>query len=93
MQLKKQIRYNHLNLRNNFSNDYINNISKIISYKLFDLPVYKQCESIFIYLSIEKEIDTSYILKKAQDDNKHIYCPVITKNKREIIFKKYNKKT
>ncbi len=88
---KQKIRNDYLNLRTNYSNEYIDNISKIISYKLFDLPVYKKCKNIFIYISLEKEIDTSYIINNAQKHNKNIYCPVITKNKREMIFKSYNK--
>lgn len=87
---KKNIRNKYIEIRNSFSNESINNISKIISYKLFDLTEYKKCKNIFIYLSTEKELNTKYIIENAHSNNKNIYCPVITKKKREMIFKKYN---
>lgn len=91
MEQKQKIRTKYLNLRNNFSNEYINNISKTISNKLFSLSEYKESKNIFIYLSLEKELNTKYIIERAIKDNKNIYCPVLTNKKREMIFKKYNK--
>ena len=52
MEQKQKIRTKYLNLRNNFSNEYINNISKTISNKLFSLSEYKESKNIFIYLSL-----------------------------------------
>ena len=88
-QTKIEIRGKYINLRNNFSKKYINNISKSISNKLFNLKEYKNSKNIFIYLSLDNEINTSYIINKAKQDNKNIYCPVLTNKKREMIFKKY----
>lgn len=86
---KIEIRNKFLDIRNNFSNDYINEISKEISNKIFNMEQYKNAKNIFIYLSFGKELNTSYIINKAIEDNKSIYCPVLTGKKREMIFKKY----
>lgn len=88
---KQKIRTNYLNLRNSFCDEYINNISKIISNKLFNLPEYKESENIFIYLSLKKELNTKFIIEQALKDNKNIYCPVLTNKKREMVFKQYNR--
>ena len=87
---KKLLRTNYLNIRNGFSNSYIDSVSKAISNKLFDIKQYKDCENIFIYLSTEKEINTYYIINQAKKDNKNIYCPVLTNKKQEMVFKKYS---
>ena len=47
-QTKIEIRGKYINLRNNFSKKYINNISKSISNKLFNLKEYKNSKNIFI---------------------------------------------
>ena len=88
---KNILRNDYLKLRNDFSTNYIKNVSKIIANKLFTLEEYKNCENIFIYLSFKKEIDTSYIINKAIKDKKNIYCPVLTDKKSHMIFKKYSK--
>lgn len=87
--VKDKIRNKHIKIRNSFSNDYINNISSIISNKVFLLSQYQNAKNIFIYISLEKEINTSYIIKQAKKDNKNIYCPVISDEKHKMVFKKY----
>ena len=88
-QTKIKIRNKYINLRNNFSKKYINSVSKSISNKLFNLKKYKNSKNIFIYLSLDKELNTSYIINRAKQDNKNIYCPVLTNKKREMVFRKY----
>ena len=88
-QTKIKIRNKYINLRNNFSKEYINSVSKSISNKLFNLKKYKNSKNIFIYLSLDKELNTSYIINRAKQDNKNIYCPVLTNKKREMVFRKY----
>lgn len=90
MEKKKLIRHKYLNIRDNISKDYIDKISKSIANKLFNLHEYKICENIFIYLSIEKEINTYYIINQAKKDKKNIYCPVLTNEKHKMIFKEYS---
>lgn len=92
MTIKKEIRNKYLNLRNSFSDEYIDNVSKIIAKSIFQLKVYKNCENIFIYLSKSKELNTKYIIEQAQKDNKNIYCPVLSNKKGIMSFKKYNEK-
>lgn len=88
---KKYIRNKYLNIRNTFSDNYIDNVSKKISKNLFSLPIYKQAETIFIYIHTNKEIKTNFIIEQALKDNKNICCPVLTGNKYEMVFKQYNK--
>ena len=87
---KNSIRNKYLKIRNNFSNDYIDNVSKIICEKLITLDDYKNCENIFIYLSLEKEINTKFIIESALKDKKNVYCPVLTNIKGKMTFKKYD---
>ncbi|WP_250277965.1 5-formyltetrahydrofolate cyclo-ligase [[Clostridium] colinum] len=91
MNQKQFLRNSYMNIRSNFPNTYINSISQAISNNFFNLSIYKQAKNIFIYLSLEKEINTQYIINQAKKDNKNIYCPVIT-SKNTMIFKKYNEK-
>jgi 5-formyltetrahydrofolate cyclo-ligase len=55
------------------------------SEKVWDLisfrDEYKKAKSIFIYLSMKKEVPTRYFIKKAIEDNKKIYIPKINSNK------------
>ena len=71
-QTKIEIRGKYINIRNNFSKKYINNISKSISNKLFNLKEYKDSKNIFIYLSLDDEINTSYIINKAKQEGRRV---------------------
>ncbi len=89
---KKILRSKYINLRSSFSYQYINNVSEAVCYKLFNLDVYKNCKNIFLYLSMEKELNTKYIINKAKKDKKQIFAPVLTDKKGIMTFKKYNEK-
>lgn len=88
---KNYIRNKYLNIRNTFSANYIDDISQKISKNLFSLPIYKQAENIFVYIQTKNEINTNFIISQSLKDNKNVYCPVLTGNKHELIFKQYNK--
>jgi 5,10-methenyltetrahydrofolate synthetase len=49
--------------------------SKIISALIVDSNYYKEAQSIFCFIGIEGEPDTSIIIKKAFFDNKTVYVP------------------
>ncbi len=50
--------------------------SKIITKKLFELEDYELANSIFIYLSTDKEVDTFPIVERAFKDGKRVFVPV-----------------
>lgn len=56
-------------------------VSEIICRTFIDMECYKQANSIFVYLSTEKEVDTSLIIKTAFEEGKRIFAPFIKDNK------------
>lgn len=50
--------------------------SKIITKKLFDLEEYELANSIFVYLSTDKEVDTYPVVERAFKDGKRVFVPV-----------------
>lgn len=54
--------------------EYVNGASKQITDKLLELDVFKHAESIFCYLSTEKEVCTDEIIEHALKDKK-VYVP------------------
>jgi 5-formyltetrahydrofolate cyclo-ligase len=50
--------------------------SEIIAKKLFELEEYELAESIFIYLSTDKEVDTFPIVERAFKEGKRVFVPV-----------------
>lgn len=86
---KYYIRKKYIEVRNELSFEYINNASINIANKIRNLEEYIYCENIFIFLTMSSEINTKYIIENALLDCKKIYAPVLTKIKREMIFKRF----
>ncbi|MDD4316284.1 MAG: 5-formyltetrahydrofolate cyclo-ligase [Clostridia bacterium] len=50
--------------------------SQTIAKKLFELEEYELADSVFVYLSTDKEVDTYPIVERAFKDGKRVFVPV-----------------
>lgn len=91
MKQKNEIRTYCIKKRKSFEYSYIQNVSNCITEKILNLEVYKNAKNIFLYLSIENEINTKNLLENCILDKKNVYCPVVTNKNHIITFKKYSK--
>lgn len=76
--LKKELRLSYLQLRNELSSEAISNYSLEIANRILDLPVWT-CNYYHLFLSITEnnEIDTSFILSVLQGKDKNIVLPKV----------------
>ena len=79
--MKSEFRRFFLNLRREMYDDYIRDKSDLIIKKLLACDLYKEAKSIFVYYSIDKEVDTRNFIKKALADKKEVYLPKIIEKK------------
>lgn len=79
--MKSEFRRFFLNLRREMDESCIKEKSAEIINNLLSTDLYKNAESIFVYVSKNKEIDTRAFIKKAIDDKKQIYVPKIRDHK------------
>jgi 5-formyltetrahydrofolate cyclo-ligase len=79
--LKKELRLSYLQLRNELSSEAISNYSLEIANRVLDLPVWT-CNYYHLFLSITEnnEIDTSFILSVLQGKDKNIVLPKVLDN-------------
>ena len=75
--MKSEIRRFTKNLRREMNKDQINEISDKIFENLINLDLYKNARSIFVYVSMDKEISTEKIIDKALEDGKEVYVPYL----------------
>lgn len=78
--MKNEYRRFFKNLRREMSEEKIKTASDIIYKKLIASYFYKEANTIFTYLSVNKEVDTIKIIKRALADNKKVYIPLIDGN-------------
>ena len=78
--MKKEYRRFFKNLRREMSEEKIKAASAAIYEKLIASDFYKEASTIFTYLSIDKEVDTRKIIKRALADKKKVYIPLIDGN-------------
>ncbi|MCQ2485687.1 MAG: 5-formyltetrahydrofolate cyclo-ligase [Clostridia bacterium] len=62
------------------SDEYIKSASCAIAEKLINLQQFKECESLFIYVSTPKEPDTFHIINEALKSGKKVYVPKCGQN-------------
>ena len=74
---KKQIRDEIIALRNMTSDLDCEYLSERIKKSLCSLDVYRSSNNIFIYISLNKEVDTYGIIRQAWADGKKIYVPKV----------------
>lgn len=85
--MKELLRKKYLKKRENLSKIYIKEKSKFIWENVFKLKEYKQCEKIFVFLSMVKEVDTYYFIDKLFKDNKTVCVPIVIA-KSDMVFSK-----
>ena len=81
---KNILRREAINRRNELSLEIKSKYDNLILKKVIDSDIYKNSESIFIYVSFGSEVDTKEIINYALMDNKKIYVPKTDKSKKEM---------
>lgn len=75
--MKNEMRRFFLNLRRDMGKEKIEEYSKKIYQNLIKTDLYKNANTIFVYVSMDKEINTEKIIRKSLEDGKEIYVPFI----------------
>ena len=75
--MKSEMRRFIKNLRREMTDETITEVSNQIYKNLIELDLYKNAKSIFVYLSMDKEIDTSKIINHALEDDKKVFVPYL----------------
>lgn len=75
--MKSEMRRFIKNLRREMTDEKITEISNQIYKNFIELDLYKNAKSIFIYISMDKEIDTSKIINHALEDDKKVFVPYL----------------
>lgn len=79
--MKSEFRRFFLNLRREMDEEYIKNMSDKICENLLKSDIYKDSQTIFIYVSMAKEVSTRNLIEKALADGKDVYVPKIIDRK------------
>ena len=90
---KRILRNKVLSIRNSLDKVVKKSMDQEIFNKLITSDLYKEANSIFIYLSFGSEIETKNIINKAIEDKKKVYIPKIykeDKSMKAIRLKSYN---
>lgn len=75
--LKKSLRTEIRNRLQALSADEVRRRSAAACARLFELPEYRQCDTLMIYLSTPHEVDTTPLALRAWDDRKRVLAPVV----------------
>lgn len=82
---KKDIRKKMINLRNQLTEQQVNELSEKIISKLIKLPVFKNSQTIMLYLSFNNEVDTFKLIEKCQALGKKVIVPYCVNQGKKII--------
>lgn len=74
---KADLRKEKLKIRKQLSLNEVNDLSQIITNKLFELDVYKECNSLLIYSDYNNEVKTDKIIDKALSEGKNVFLPKV----------------
>ena len=85
---KSELRKVILKKRDELSPEEHRELSEVIAGKIFNWDVYKESESILVYVSFRSEINTYDIIKNALNEGKKVYCPKI--NEDDMFFYQIN---
>ena len=85
----KEIRKELIAKREQLSPSVIIEASITVTQDLLNHPQFQQFDTIYIYLPVRNEIDTSYLITKALQANKTVAVPVIL-SKEDMVFQKIN---
>ncbi len=72
-----------LNLRREMGKERIEEYSDKIYQNLIKTDLYENASTIFVYVSMDKEINTEKIIRKALADGKEVYVPFIEAIRRD----------
>ncbi len=85
--LKKELRLNYLQFRNELSSETISNYSLEIANRVLELPVWTfNFYHLFLSMSEKNEIDTGFILSVLQGKDKNIVLPKVLDDTNLIHF-------
>lgn len=83
---KNLLRAKHKKIRTAYSKDVKENLDNIMFKKFIELKEYKECKTLFAYMSMPIEINTAYILQKALLDGKTLALPKCRENEPVMDF-------
>lgn len=86
LRMKRVVRKDIGNKLKELSKEYIDEQSSMVVTKLLDLPQFKSCNALSVYLSMGGEINTNEILHKSFEFNRRVFIPKITGKKSEDMF-------
>lgn len=81
---KKQFRRLMLNEQKHLPQDYIAQASEIIQEKVLSMKQYRAAQSVFLYVSTDREPSTLRLLRQALESGKSVYVPKCI-NRREML--------
>lgn len=87
--MKDKIRKSFLDIRLKIPFEDKMKLSDLIQNNFIQSNLYKNAETIFVYISMQDEVSTSKIIKKAIDDGKIVAVPIALKN-RDMYFVPYS---
>lgn len=86
--MKNEIRKRYKSMRNSFCESLA--ASRAVAQSFLKYDKYKECKSLFIFLSFGSEIETRDIINNALKDNKIVALPYMTEKPHEMVFIKIN---
>lgn len=72
---KKELRENALHMRAGFTGDEVSAMSDEIIHKLLNHSWYRECSTLFTYVSMDNEVKTHQLIDKAISDGKRVCVP------------------
>ncbi len=72
---KRELRENALRIRNEFTRQQVSAASEEIIHQLLNHPWYKECSTLFTYVSMDNEVQTHSLILKAISDGKRVCVP------------------
>ncbi|KNF09802.1 5-formyltetrahydrofolate cyclo-ligase [Gottschalkia purinilytica] len=82
---KKEIRKRILNIRNNMSEDLVDNLSEKTMSTLVKLPVFKRSNTVMLYLSFNNEVDSFRLIDYCFKEGKKVVVPYCIKEGTRIV--------
>ncbi len=83
---KKNLRKQMLSVRGDLSEAYRIQASKKIWEKIYELPMYQNAETVYLYLSYQSEVDTLQQIARILQDKKKLAVPKVTSERQMTFF-------
>lgn len=91
MNEKNELRIRILNKRRQMPNDLLKEKSLYITRKILESQYYQEAKRIFTFISMSKEVDTTFLITQAWNDKKEVFVPV-TESEGRMYFVPYLEK-